>query len=198
MLYCLNSYINSIKKKHLHKISVSVFFLLLVFVFGCTKERTIQNTASEIAKIKSQLPDIQFSKRVYTVPQRITTNAHAFSSEIAFKEVYVYKNDKNNTYTFVWIVDAVHTNFDELSKWKIGMILKPKNKADFQDEILQKKGIKTMGVLTTPFLLADEICVVLRDFKFEPKEIAYSKFYLYNEEGKANLRYWIIENVSLK
>lgn len=195
-MYYLNSCNKILRLKHLLKIIVSVFFFV-IFFFGCKKQRTIKNTTSKITKIKSELPSIKFSKKVYTFPKQIGKQAHTFSPEITFKEIYVYKNKKNETYTFVWVVDPLYTNFDELSKWKIGMILKPQNRADFEDKTLQEKGIKTMGVLTIPVLINDKICIVLRDFKFKPTEIVYSKFYLYNEKGKVNLNYWIIENISL-
>ena len=197
-MYYLNLHTFKIKRKHLQKIGVSVFFLLLISVFGCTKERKIQNSEQEVTAFKKQLQTVLFSKRAFSTKE-ITKESHYFSSKIAFKEARVYINKKeNDTYTFVWIVDATHTDFEELKKWKLGMITKPKNRADFKDKDLEKKGIKTMGVLTKPFLLDGEICIVLRDFKFKPKEIAYIKFYLYNDAGRANLNYWTTENVSLK
>jgi len=196
MLYSHNSYSLRKFRKHLHKISISVFFILLLSFFGCTKRKPILINEQEFATLKKQLPAIQFSKRAYTT-QLITEKAHTFSSDIAFKEVRAYSS-KKDTYTFVWIVDATYTKLEELQKWKIGMILKPKNKADFEDEDLEKKGIKTIGVLTTPYVLGDEICIVLRDFEFKPKEIIYIKYYLYSNTRKVNLDYWITKDLSLK
>lgn len=172
--------------------------MLTLFFSGCAKKRPIQNNSQEIKAYTQQLPSISFSERAYH-SKKIVNTSHSFSKEIAFKEVYIYqpKND-NDSYTFVWILDPEYTNFEELSKWKLGMILKPKNRADFQDAALEKKGIKTMGVVTKPYVLDDEICIVLRDFKFKPKALQYLKFYLYNDLKKTNLTYWITEDVSFQ
>lgn len=195
-MYYRKSYRLKKNRKHLHLFSVSVFFLLLTLIFSCTKERPVQNSEQELTVYKERLPTVSFSERVYKT-QQITTKAHYFSSKIAFKEALIYVNKKDN-YTFVWIVDAVHTDFKELEKWKLGMILKPKNRSDFKDQDLEKKGIKTMGVLTKTFLLENEVCIILRDFEFKPKELAYIKFYLYNDSEKVNIKYWITENLNLK
>lgn len=185
----------NIYEKYLLIIGVSLF--LTIPFLRCTKVSQIQNSNQEVIAFKEKLPTISFSKRVYN-SKKITKEPHYFSSQIAFKQVWVYKRKKeNDNYTFVWIINPTYTDFEELSKWKIGMILKPKNSADFKDEGLEKKGIKTMGVLTKPYLLDEEICIVLRNFEFKPKEINYIKFYLYSDEKKTNLKYWITEDVSL-
>lgn len=191
-MYFLNLIISRKKKKHLYKLSVSVFFLVLTLVFGCRQDKTIQNSSEEIQSIKKELSSIFFSERTYK-SQVVTREKHFFSENIAFNEVRVYYTEKD-MYTFVWIVDVEHTDFDELKNWKLGMIIKPSNRLDFKDIDLEKKGIKTIGVLTTPYILNGDVCIVLRDFKLRPNRFKYIKFYLYNNDNKTNLKYWITED----
>lgn len=182
--------------KHLHSTIVGVFFLLLS-VYGCVEEHEVQNDPKQITEFKKQLPSVNFSSKVFRA-KVISKEPHFFSSKIAFKEAHVYiKKEEKDIYTFLWIVDAMHTDFEELKKWKLGMIIKPKNPADFNDKDLVRKGIKTMGVLTKPFLLDNQVCIILRDFKVTPKNIDYIKFYLYNDLKQTNLKYWITKDLSL-
>lgn len=178
----------------LYKFHICLLLTLFSFV-SCKEDRQIINDNQKIISLKKNLPKLPFYRDRY-LSMAVTKKAHYFSNKIAFKEVKVYSS-KKDCYNFIWIVDAKYTDFEELNKWKIGMILKPKNKMDFNDKVLEKKGIKTIGALTKPFLLGDEICVVLRDFKFTPKELKYIKIYLYDYNGKVNLKYWITENINL-
>lgn len=184
--------------KHLLPIKVSVLFLIISAFFArCTpknsKYTTIDPVKNEV--LKKQFPKypnlLQHDKRIH-----LTQKLHVFTPAIAFKEVWIIPAGED-TYSFIWVVDTRRTDFETLQAWKIGMIIKPVNPLDFESELLQSKGIKTIGVLTNLYNMGDEVVVMLHNFKLKPKNLSYIKFYLYNNEGNTNLNYWIAKNVQL-
>lgn len=173
-----------------------LFLVSLCFFMSCNKEQDLDWKpiyASNNLK-RSTFKDYRLTKEEKGALNLITEQKHKFSPLIAFNKVEYFITSNNNL-TFLWEVDTTKTDFKELQKWKIGMILKPENSDEFEDLELKKRGIKTMGVLTNLMLIDNNVIIALEDFMFKPSKLSYIKFYLYNNEGEVNLTYWTTENI---
>lgn len=182
-------------RRFIHSLSINLIVLITTFSC-CKKEKSVRENFNFKNELLTHYP--KFSIPANTNLITITSESHRFSENIVFKKVLVFFDKITNSYSFIWVIDDGKTDFEELLKWKIGMILKPMSKLDFKDPILKKKGIKTMGVLIKPVIIGDDICIVLKNFKLFPKDFEYVKFYLYNNTGEVNLNYWTKKDVILK
>lgn len=171
---------------------------IIFSLISCKKEKAIEWESIYKSNKNEQrnFPIYRLSKEKKQLLKLISDKEHSFTPVINFKRLEYYRS-LNNNITFIWEVDTNKTDFDVLQKWKIGIILKPKQASQFKDSILRIKGIKTMGVLTNLKDLDGRVIITLDNFYFKPDKLSYIKFYLYNNEGEVNLNYWTIKNLKL-
>lgn len=175
----------------------SLFIITGFLLLLCCQEKEYHaNSAEQILQLKKNLtsyPGLEQADSIITLSEK----KHIFSNGIHFKGAYAVRK-KNNAFLFFWVFDESMTDFESLGDWKLGMILKPRDRQDFKSPVLKKKGIKTQGVNTRLYLHNNQIVMLLDNFTLIPRKFSYIKFYMYGYDSRMDLDYWIIKDINLE
>lgn len=180
-------------RKHLKKQSIFILFyrtsiiIVLLLVNSCAKEPKI------IVDNKSFYQEIElvnYYKEILSKKEQ-----HSFSKKIVFKGFKVLSN-KKDYYRFIWIIDKKKTDLNELKKWKLGIILKPKDKDSLSDFALKVKGIRSISLDTRIYNFKNDLVLSFENLHVSSKNLDYLKFYIF-KTGEFNLKYWTIKDIKL-
>lgn len=178
-----------------------LLFIVLVFV-GCkNEEKKIKNIVEPIFEIKEENTKADEIIKKYNISKaevnlledpnlfNVSVTSHSFEDDIVFDEINVLKTDEN-TYSLIFVINNEETDFNKLSKWKIGMYFFAKDPTKFENKTDAIKGYKTTGMLADMKMMDNDVVLVLEGFKIIPKEISLLRIYLYNSNNDMNKNYY--------